>query len=249
MEETTKIWVTQRLIIAYNDCEGNWDDPKTWSFNNDPSIAQRTAIPRGYEVESIYINESNNRVLIRAFYMNEYWFTWVDGSILKKALVRYLVRSSNNNPSKWEIYNTVWNQKAMGEYDNQGIAAQHATVLNSNFKVGKIGAAWFSTSDGSWMVELVPIECLKLLRTKPDVNKKVELMYRHGVSGYAGYTPFTSEEKKALNSGICLTFHPHRNPYEVRMILFKIMRERYGIEPAQSGASRVGGFPDLSGLA
>lgn len=245
----TKIWITQKLLTVYNDCQGepfggvsfcpvkmanpkgDWDDPKTWCFNNDPANSKLAAIPRGYEVESIYINESNSRVLIRALYLNEYWFTWVDAALLKRAPVRYLVRESTINRSKWEIYNTVWNQRSVGEYDNERIASQHAAKLNSSFKVGRIGAAWFSVKDGSWLIELIPTECLRLLRTKPDVNKKVEVMYRHGVSGYAGYAPFTSEENAALNNGICLTFHPHRNPYEVRMILFKIMRQRYGIEP------------------
>ncbi|OKH33440.1 hypothetical protein NIES2101_39890 [Calothrix sp. HK-06] len=222
----SKVWVTLKLNIAYPEYDGDIDNSNTWVCDGTP-----VALAHGYEVEILHKNESKNRAFIHAVYIGEDYYTWVDTQLLAPTPARYMVRQSTINPTKWEVFNTVWHQKTLGEYDSINIAQSHATNLNVNFGRCKIGAAWFSTSDGSWMVEIIPIECLKLLQTKPGINKQVEIAHRQGVSNYAEHVPLTSDEIKALNNGMCFTFHSHRNPYEVRIALFRIMRQRYKVEP------------------
>jgi hypothetical protein len=216
-----KIWMTKKLITIYPTYKGDTTDPKSLKCDTHNS----TVVGRHHEVESIA--RYGDYVFIKVLHNNQYWYTWVKSESLKPAPIRYMVRPSERNPHKWEVWNTVWHQKAIGEYDTQAIAQAHATNLNITFKVGKIGAAWFSIRDGSWTIELIPVDCLELLRKIPFVDMHLR------VSKHGEYSPLTltQEESLALNSGVCLTFHPHRNPYEVRIALFKIMRKRYGIEP------------------
>lgn len=210
----SKVLVTLKLNMAYPDYDGDMDNPDTWVCDGTP-----VALARGHEVEILHKNESKCRAFIRSVYMGNDYYTWVNTELLAPAPIRYLVRQSTINVNKWEVYNSVWHQKAVGEYDSLNIAQSHATNLNVNFGRGKIGTAWFSTSDGSWMIEIIPVECLKLLQPK------------HNISNCAGNVPLTSSEVKALSNGICFTFHPHRDPYKVRISLFKVMRCRYKIEP------------------
>lgn len=205
-----KIWLTNKFIAVYDSYEGDENNPPSWtSVSNDS-----TRLSSNHEVESLYEDTQLNRVFIRALYENKYWYAWVDKELLKPAPIRYSVRQNQQN---WEVFNTKWDKKAVEIFDTLKMAQTHATKLNANFEIGKIGIAWFSVKDGSWAIELMPAKYSKYLRANP--------------AGMLGFSNLSSEEQRVLKDGKLFSFHPYRNLDNVRITLFKVMRQRYKTEP------------------
>lgn len=206
-----KLWLTKKSVAVYDNYKGDTNNPASWiCISNDLTILRSN-----YEVESLYEDKQLNRLFIRALYENKYWYAWVDKELLKPAPIRYSVRQINQQT--WEVYNTKWDKKPVEVFESLRIAQTHATKLNARFRIGQIGIAWFSLKDCSWAIELIPAETSNLLRPKP--------------SDYEEFYRLSLEQQTILNNGKIFTFHPYRDLDDVRRTLFKVMRQRFKIEP------------------